>query len=523
MLVFIASMYAPMLYPGDNGGYAHPLTKSTSEGAAWPMVGGDPQHSGVARRIIDEGSPQLIWKWSVGEKLLSPVVGYDGTIYLTSNRTIYALTQTGELKWSYDSSENIASHLAVDKEGNVYFGTMFYTPSTWGGHVYSLDRDGNLRWKYDARGWVQSEPVVDSTGTIYFYSSSEYLYAFNSDGSLKWSVKIPGSFSVPDARNTPAIGLNGTIYFPATNRIVVLSPEGEFLRNITFQNGTSVLDYVAAMDGDTVYIGIRACGLGLYALGVNGEERWYYGGEGIKSPPAISPNGTIYVVTDENSLAALNSDGEVKWRFGGERYLISHQTPSISGNGIIYVVGREMENGEERYYLYAVNSDGELVWKYEIDGPGNTPAIGNEGFLYITTSNGTLYALKIGKCVDREPSPPGLRLRIENDSVVLEIIPPFDDGGLPIEYFLVYRSVDNGESVKVAEVENGTYEERVGEGEYRYYVTAVNSIGESEKSNTVGAQIHVNEGNPVWVYALVAGVGVVLAAAVYYGVRKKKG
>ena len=34
-----------------------------SEGATWSMTGGNPQHSGVARRIMSEGNPQLVWTW----------------------------------------------------------------------------------------------------------------------------------------------------------------------------------------------------------------------------------------------------------------------------------------------------------------------------------------------------------------------------------------------------------------------------------------------------------------------------
>ncbi|HHE75689.1 MAG TPA: hypothetical protein ENL31_01000 [Candidatus Aciduliprofundum boonei] len=37
------------------------------------------------------------------------MVGYDGTIYIASKHSIYALGSSGELKWSYNISENITS------------------------------------------------------------------------------------------------------------------------------------------------------------------------------------------------------------------------------------------------------------------------------------------------------------------------------------------------------------------------------------------------------------------------------
>ena len=528
IFVFFMPLYALTISPAENSGiHEISFNASISWKAAWPMTGGNPQHTGVARRIVSEGDPQLVWTWKEeGEVFLSPIVGYDGTIYLASNHIIYALSSSGELKWTYNISENITSPPAVDKKGNVYFGGMFYTSSIWGGHIYSLDSCGKLRWKYDAGGWVQSEPVIDSTGTIYFYSSSEYLYAFHPDGSLKWRVKIPSSFSIPDAKNTPVISLNGTLYFPAGNRIVMLSPDGEILRNMTVGNappGGNMLDYVAAMSRDTIYIGIRACGLGLYAIGVDGDEKWHYNDGRIKGAPAIAPDGTVYVVADKSSLLAINPDGDLKWSFGGEKYLISPQRPSISGNGVIYVTGKEVENGEERYFVYGIDSNGKLIWKYEIDGEGNAPALGNDGFLYTTTSRGTLYAFKIGKCVKREPSLPGVRLRIQNHTAILEITPSFDNGGMPIEKFVVYRSINSSEFQKVAEVENTTYEEKIEEGrKYRYYVTALNSIGESEKSNIVEISFE-NEylGDKNSVYYVIFGVSSILIIFILYYSSKR--
>ncbi len=496
-----------------------------SSGVAWPMFQGNPQHSGFARRIVSEGNPQLVWEWKkYGESFLSPVIGYDGMIYVVSKHRIYALNPAGKLEWSYYISENISSPPAVDKKGNIYLGCMSYTASKWGGHIYSLDRNGNLRWSYDAKGWVQSEPVIDSLGIIYFYSSSEYLYAFYPDGSLKWKVKIPESFSIPDAKNTPAIGLNGTVYFPATNRIVVISSDGEILKNITLQDSptSQVLDYVAVMDWETIYIGIRACGMGFYAVGVNGEMKWHYGRAIIKSVPGIASDGTIYVVTAKNTLLALNSDGEVKWSFGGKKYLIFSQAPTISGNGFIYITGKEIEYERERYYVYAISPEGKVIWKYEIDGAGNT-VLGNNGFLYVSTSNRTIYAFKIGKCVKSVPSPPGVETRVENKKIVLEIHPSFDDGGMSIQVYRIYRSVNGGKFVKVAEIKNLTYEEHWNGGKVRYYVTAVNSMGESEKSNIVEISLE-NEyiGDKNLVYYVIFGVSSILIVSIsYYSLRRR--
>ncbi len=491
------------------------------------MVYGDPSHTGLARRIVSEGNPQLAWTFRTNGKIfLSPILGYDGTIYLSSQHYIYALYPNGTLKWEYKVKYNITSSPAVDKNGNLYFGTMFYTATEWGGYVYSLDKNGKLRWRYDTKGWVQSEPVIDSLGIIYFYSSSEYLYAFYPDGSLKWKIKLPDSFSIPDAKNTPAISANGTIYFPASHVIVVINPEGKIIKNISFSQNSNIseyLDYVPTIGNDTLYIGIRACGMGLYAFDLNGTLKWTYREYFVRKAVTIGPNGTIYATTYNDTLLAINQNGELKWKLGGNRYVVFNKAV-VTRNGMIYIVGRATQS--EKNYIYAFNSDGVLKWKYEIEGMENSPVIGNDGYLYVSTQNGSLYAFKIGKVMEVEPSQPGLRIVLKNNMAMLNIFPPFDNGGLNISSYRIYRSEDGKGFVKIAETKNTTYVDTVEKGrKYTYYVTAVNSVGESEKSNIVKISFEFeNEylGDKNSVYYIIFGVSSILVVSIFYYFLKRK-
>jgi len=520
LIIFLIISLCPSVHSGDIKLSEHASTLK----ASWTMAYGDPQHTGLARRIVSKGNPQLVWIFRIkGESFLSPIVGYDGTIYLPSQHYIYALYPNGTLKWEYKVKYNITSSPAVDKNGNLYFGTMFYTATEWGGYVYSLDKNGNLRWRYDAKGWVQSKPVIDSNGIIYFYSSSEYLYAFHSDGSLKWKMKLPGSFSIPDAKNTPAISVNGTIYFPASNVILVVNPEGKIIKNISFSKNSKIseyLDYVPTIGSNTLYIGIRACGMGLYAFDLNGNLKWTYREYFVREAATIGPDGTIYATTSNGTLLAINQNGELKWKFGGNGYIVFNKA-GVTRNGMIYIVVKATQG--EKNYIYALNSDGVLKWKYEIEGMGNSPVIGNDGYLYVSTQNGSLYAFQIGKAIEVEPSPPGLRIVLKNNTAMLNILPPFDNGGLNITSYRIYRSEDGKEFVKIAETKNTTYVDTVEKGgKYKYYVTAVNSIGESEKSNIVEISFE-NEylGDKNSVYYVIFGVSSILIILILYYSSKR--
>ncbi len=524
LIIFLIASLSSSVHSGNLKLSEHASTLK----APWPMAYGNPQHTGLARRIVSEEGPQLAWIFRMkGEIFLSPIVGYDGTIYLPSHHSIYALYPNGTLKWEYKVKYNITSSPAIDKNGSLYFGTMFYTATEWGGYVYSLDKNGNLRWRYDAKGWVQSEPVIDSTGIIYFYSSSEYLYAFHSNGSLKWKIKILGSFSIPDAKNTPAISANGTIYFPASNEIVVMSPDGEIIKNISFSENSNIskyLDYVPTIGNNTLYIGIRACGMGLYALDLDGTLKWAYKKYFVKEAATIGPNGTIYATTSNGTLLAINQNGELRWRFGGNEDTIFSKA-AVTRNGMIYIVGKATQG--ERYYVYALNSDGVLKWRYKIDDMGNSPVIGNDGYLYVSTQNGSLYAFKIGKGIEVGPSKPGLRIVLKNNRAMLNILPPFDNGGLNITSYRIYRSEDGKEFVKIAETKNTTYVDSLEKSrKYEYYVTAVNPVGESEKSNVVEIYIPSHASSENGIYWIYFGIGALCVIApvvlcIYYRSRER--
>ena len=85
-------------------------------------------------------------------------------------------------------------------------------------------------------------------------------------------------------------------------------------------------------------------------------------------------------------LYAINPDGSLKWKYetdGG----IDFSKPAIGSDGTIYV-------GSEDYYLYAINPDGLLKWKYKTDGEiYSCPAIGSDGTIYVG-SYGYLYAIQ---------------------------------------------------------------------------------------------------------------------------------
>ncbi len=106
----------------------------------------------------------------------------------------------------------------------------------------------------------------------------------------------------------------------------------------------------------------------------------YKTADNIRSSPAIGADGTIYVGSFDNYLYALNPNGTLKWKFntGG---IIEQSSPVIGGNGNIYIGSRDG-------YLYSINPDGTKQWSYFTTSGAtidSTPALGTDGTIYFSS------------------------------------------------------------------------------------------------------------------------------------------
>ncbi|MHA1811873.1 MAG: outer membrane protein assembly factor BamB family protein, partial [Candidatus Thorarchaeota archaeon] len=119
---------------------------------------------------------------------------------------------------------------------------------------------------------------------------------------------------------------------------------------------------------------------------------------GYYCSPAVGEDGTIYFSTGSYSLAsgyqpgevyAVNPDGTLKWSYSSARTFFS---PAIGENGWIYVMDHD-------YKVYALSPEGTLIWTFDDfeytfvkrDMGQRTPAIGADGTVYVGADG--LYAL----------------------------------------------------------------------------------------------------------------------------------
>ena len=128
-------------------------------------------------------------------------------------------------------------------------------------------------------------------------------------------------------------------------------------------------------------------------IGSSGTQKWSTvlldtvigGTSGVVTPtfissPAMAPDGTIYVGSTDHFLYALNPDGTVKWKYqtGGNLYA----SPAIGSDGTIYI-------GSEDRQFYAINpANGTLKWITPTDTDfTSSAAIGADGTIYVAGTN----------------------------------------------------------------------------------------------------------------------------------------
>jgi outer membrane protein assembly factor BamB len=364
-------------------------------------------------------------------------------------------------KWSFETGDYIVASIAIHN-GAVLAGSA-------NGNLYALNSTtGDLLWKYGKVGRIESSPAV-SDRMVFFGSNDGNLYAVWLNGTLAWSFKTKDKIL-----SSPAFAYD-FVYFG--------SSDGNF-----------------------------------YALeAATGRMVWNYSSFSAFSSSPLASNWVIYTGSDENKLYAFQAfNGTILWsqRFPGKiqsSFTISPQNTLVfpSKDGNIYAVfagdgsqlwnistGTEAQSsvhyGDESGFLYfgttdnnvyAVNSSGHIVWKYET---GNwvisTPKL-YHGILYVGSYDGSLYAVST-----IHTAFPSNSMNASGSPALIEGESSADAG---VKYVEV--RVDFGEWVNASRAEKWNYSwdtSSLKDGTYTFEARSVDNNGNVELPPYAKAIIH---------------------------------
>jgi outer membrane protein assembly factor BamB len=256
---------------------------------------------------------------------------------------------------------------------------------------------GTKLWEFQTGGAVQSSPAIGADGTVYVGSGDSNVYALNGvTGQKLWEFQTGGY-----VYSSPAIGADERVYVGSHWQICnpyPYLPGCDLVGGIcalTGATGQGLWGFVTgsewasspaiAPDG-TVYVGSEDHKV--YALtGATGQELWEaQTGGSVDSSPAIGADGTVYVGSSAKVYALDPATGQELWEFLTRNNVYS--SPAIGVDGTVYV-----GSGDSNVYALT-GATGQKLWEFQTGGPvSSSPAIGDDGTIYVGSGDSNVYAL----------------------------------------------------------------------------------------------------------------------------------
>ncbi|MFC5404337.1 S-layer homology domain-containing protein [Cohnella soli] len=334
--------------------------------------------------LLNREAP-LRWKALLGDSLSPPVVGKDGTVYVsvhfnTGDRDyLAALEPHGTVKWSWKAPAGTslaASQPSVEDDGTVILSA--------GKKVFAIGPDGLTKWTLDKE--VFSTPTHGSDGTIYINDNISVYAVSPRDGSIKWKYGDHGASS-------PVTAANGILYVAEYDSaigytVVALDSNGN--KKWTYAVGNKDIVRLKRSADGTILARTPAK---IVAIKPSGVLRW----ELPYTAPSDSwvvGNG-VYMnfwesgATPHSRLMSFSPEGKKQWEWS-----VDKTDPSVNGalaGDTKFELG--MNADETLYvatygYIYAVSSEGKKLWKYADADPKAyfAPVAGPDGTVYAIAS-----------------------------------------------------------------------------------------------------------------------------------------
>ncbi len=194
------------------------------------------------------------------------------------------------------------------------------------------------------------------------------------------SVRVSHAWSLPDTYlvTAQAKDTGGAVSEWSAPHAIAVRPETLRWR---YETERAITSSPALGPDGTIYIGSNDGYL--YAVSPGSILKWRYPtGALIRFSPAIAADGTAYFGSDSGYVYAVNPNGALKWRQNVGTYVTA--SPAIGADGTVYVGAGD---------LFAFDSDGTPKWQYPLQwGIAGSPAIDVDGTLYFGSYN-TVFAL----------------------------------------------------------------------------------------------------------------------------------
>lgn len=336
----------------------------------------------------------------------------------------------GELKWRLSLGYMpVEGGVAEGPDGTVYVLTIDGYPDERG-TLYAVSPRGAIKWSRPLNEVRNNWPVVGPDGSIYVVA--QYVYAFNPDGTLRWSItdRPADLYTFPGYRSG-AITSGGTLFAAMGHDLFALGATNGDTLWVGPRSGNAawLLPPTLSGDGRTAFVVLGGCCLVAFDA-ISGAERWrapadpgqmfesgpVVAGERLYLPgwhslreidpsgavvaigltgamdgrgvsePAIGPDGTLYL--QSRTVRGFAGVSTPLWLFGGAdfRYSVAPGGPALAQGGVLYAAG-----WTGLYALIVSAAGATLHWRYPPELSQSlvftgAPLIGRDGTVYSFTS-----------------------------------------------------------------------------------------------------------------------------------------
>ena len=312
----------------------------------------------------------MVWKypipWLVGDAFAAST---NDTVYVrTFGGELIAIDRNGRKQWTSPAGVWCDSEPIVGNDGTIYFRTILQRPlpsksgpNSWRHALFAVRPDGSVKWRRAIDGIVSDEfaLAIGGDGSVLFGNTNGYIGAINLDGTDAWSLSAGAIVGAPVTSAKGSLFFSGgpglfrgpeTVFCVDSNRRSLYSATGA-------DWGWSKL----SVDWDeTVYVPGES-NKTMRAFKADGSVKWTYATSSRAfSAPTIADDGSLYFtfnVSRENArLCALDHDGKKKWELPLGKHW-SMKPPVIASDGTLFVVSSDPK-------VTAVNPDGTVKWVF---------------------------------------------------------------------------------------------------------------------------------------------------------------
>jgi len=422
----------------------------TSASASWNQFQGNSAHTGYLP-VVGPSTDALSWQLDLGANIHAqggPSVGYfDGShkIIIGADDGVHIISPAGYQVGHIPTSQAVTNVVAIADN------TLFFSV---GDSLYAYQPSG-VRWVTQIDGYAVH---VATRGDSIYVCDEDHIIKYTTSGLQLWQQPMSG-----DIYNAaPAVDEQGNVYavtsFLAFDDFAVYAfhPDGSgwwYYDSFAFEgNG---VQFSPTIDTEhNVYVATRWSSIWPAAIQSVDElgRNWKFDVQALRSSPALC-NNTLYFGVNSGLHARTSTNGAGQWTHVAAGR-VTYSSPAIDVVGSIYF-------GSDNGRVTSLTSSGGLRWTVQLSGTMGSPALGDDGALYIAAGQ-QLYCFGAGALATPEvvvqsefrlwPNP------VHNATVYLSGLP-----GVPYSVYMydvsgrLIRSLSSVRQIPTSDLPSGVY------------------------------------------------------------------